>query len=508
MGTLGTSRPRRRRLGRLAWTMLGALAATACGHQAAARRPNVLLVTLDTTRPDYLSTYGGPAGATPNFDALAAEGARFDMAISASGVTPVSHASILTGRFPYRHGLRVLRAQGSCVLGADQETLATRFRAAGYRTGAALSSFTVSSWFGFQRGFEFFDSQEGKMLENGETDRAPWWDMHSLQRRCDATTDAALAFATTGDEPFFLWVHYWDPHDRLMVPPDDFLGGPAGEGKDLDREEVYAREVSYVDQEFGRLLDGLRSAGRYDNLLVAVAADHGEGLADGAERHGWAKHRMLYQEQIHVPCFVRVPGAAGGVVVEDVVRTVDLAPTLIDYAGVACDPAEFDGRSLRPLIEGQHDSARVAYADQINGYDENAGIAERRPDAAFLFGVVDGPWKLIFRPHMRERSELFRLDDDPGERRNVAAEHPDVVQRLLQDLARRDPWVTAPPAADGNADSILLGDALAGLGNTGSEGEAHEVSWSWTCWDHPEVHQIDRGRCPECGALLVPDGNW
>ena len=174
---------------------------------ADSRRPDILLVTLDTTRPDYFSTYGFEGGKTPHFDALAADGARFDMGISASGVTPVSHASILTGKYPYSHGLRVLRAAGSASLGADEETIATLLHQQGYRTGAALSAFTVSSWFGFDRGFEVFDSQEGEMLAAKKNNRPPWWDMQTLQRRCDETTTAALAFATASDEPFFLWVY-------------------------------------------------------------------------------------------------------------------------------------------------------------------------------------------------------------------------------------------------------------------------------------------------------------
>src|SRR5688572_23536987 len=128
------------------------LVALACACSGGDREPpNVVLVTLDTTRPDYFSCYGYQAGHTPNFDALAAAGARFDRAISASAVTPVSHASILTGKFPYRHGLRVLSAEGGFRLPARERTLARKLREAGYRTLAVHSAFPVSSTFGFGR---------------------------------------------------------------------------------------------------------------------------------------------------------------------------------------------------------------------------------------------------------------------------------------------------------------------------------------------------------------------
>ncbi len=474
---------------------------TTCGGSED-ERPNVVLVTLDTTRPDYFSCYGYTSGHTPSFDALAAAGVRFENALSASAVTPVSHATILTGKYPYHHGLRVLSADGGFRLPAGEPTLAGKLRKQGYRTIAVHSAFPVSRHFGFDRDFDVFESVEGKM----QNDR---WELRELQRRSDQTTDLALAAVNKGKGPFFLWVHYWDPHDPIWIPPREYLqdvkldvsGNIIPGDRNLDR--VYAAEVRFLDEQFGRLIQGLDSRGELTSSLVVVTSDHGEGLSDGEERHGWRAHRLVYQEQIHVPLLLRGPGIPAARVVPDFVRTVDIVPTIEDYLGLPID-ANLDGATLRDLIEGRPSTPRIAYADQINGYDKNSGLGDRKPDAAFLYSVVDADgFKLIYRPHMPEASELFDLKSDPKELTNLAASRPDKYQHLLLDLAHRRPWVLAPFAPDpqGTAD---VSNALGGLGYTGSEIVGEE--WTWTCPLHPDLHQLDitPPRHDACGSPLVP----
>lgn len=472
---------------------LGALLALAgCGRE---RRPNVVLVTLDTTRADFLSAYGRRSVQTPRFDALAEEGVRFERALSASAVTPVSHATILTGLYPYRHHLRVLAAGSGDRLPADVPTLATRFHDAGYTTLAVHSAFPVSDNWGFGRAFDVFESFDGSMQA---TANGAAWDVTELQRRSDDTTSLALARLAGVREPFFLWVHYWDPHDPWLYPPDELLEGiPRVDGHPKPGSETYAREVHYMDSQFGRLVDGLRADGRYDRTVVAVTADHGEGLEDGLERHAWAAHRMLYQEQIWVPLLLRVPGGPVRRVVPELVSTVDIAPTLLDYAGLPA--GDLDGRSLRPLVEGRVLEPRVLYADQINGYDQNAKMVEKRPDAAFLYCAIDAEgWKLIYKPHDPAASELYHLTEDPDERDNRYAERADVVERLLEDLAKRNPWVLAPFPDEGEDD---VSGQLSALGY--AAGAVSDVEWSWTCPEHPDVREPERGR-HECGRILVP----
>lgn len=462
-------------------------------------RPNVLLVTLDTTRPDYMSAYGYTPGHTPHFDAIGADGARFDMAISASAVTPVSHASILTGEYPYNHGLRVLSARGGFRLPEDETTLATVFKGEGYRTAAVHSAFPVSANFGFAKDFDVFESFGGAMSHGP---KGASWNTLKDQRRSDHTTDIALDFLDDVDDPFFLWMHYWDPHDPWLKPGDEYLEDvPRGpDGEVLPGVELYAAEVHYLDAQFGRLIQGLKDRGLYESTIIVVTADHGEGLADGIERHDWWAHRMVYQEQIHVPLFLRAPGLPGGRVVPDTVRTVDIAPSILDYAGIEASE-DMDGRSLRNLIAEQPDEPRVAYADQINGYDENAKMVERKPEAAFLYMVLDGNWKLTYRPHMPGASELFNLADDPEELNNLFDPSSEVVIRLLGDLSLRDPWVLAPFPSDGGP-TLTASASLESLGY--APGTVSEVEWEWACPKHPRYRAGKRERHEECGSILIP----
>lgn len=469
--------------------------------------PNVLLITLDTTRPDFLSTYGGRGEPTPNFDALAADGIRFDQAVSASAVTPVSHATILTGQFPYGHGLRVLAGAGGFRLPEDVPTLATQFKAAGYRTAAVHSAFPVSSYFGLTRDFDFVDSFDGVM--KGESGELSTWPVNLLQRRSGESVGSALNFIQVPDtRPFFVWLHLWDPHDSAILPPKKFLGGLKKDAAGgFHPEQIYAREIAFVDMHVGRMVASLQKSGHWDETLTAVIADHGEGLLDGLKLHGWFSHRMLYREQIHVPLLMRLPSAMTqrGLVCSDLVRSADLAPTLLDYCGLST-PEGTHGRSLRALIEGTTDAPRIAYADQVNAFDSNAGMVRKRPDAAFLFSVQEGPWKLVWRPHMVERSELFNLEVDPREQKNLWDSETETRTRLLADLADRRPWVLEPfPPLEGEVHDVA--GALSALGYGGADG-TEGLSWTWTCPEHLTRRDDRSGRCPDCNRRLLPVTTW
>lgn len=487
---------------------LGALAA--CGGRPA-KPPNVILVTLDTLRADYLSCYDARHVATPAFDALAEDGVRFAFAVSASAVTPVSHATILTGQYPYRHGLRVMHAESGFVLPAGAWYLPAALAEEGYSTAAVQGAFPVSAFFGFQRAFDEFHGFDG-VLEAFKRESGTAWAMKDLQRRADATTDLAIEVVDRLAEPFFLWLHYFDPHDTMHVPPDDFVRAHGLEPKELaDRQgATYSMEVSFLDREFGRFVDHLRATGKYDDALLVVTADHGEGLEDGERIHGWSGHRMLYREQIDVPLLVRLPPRfeIGRRVVDALVRTADIAPTILDYLGLDdLDPAAretFDGVSLRPLIENAPDAPRSAYAEQLNGYDKNAHMLEKRPDAAFLYSVTDGGWKLVYRPNVPELSELYHVAVDRKERQNRYAEEPEQARRLLADLARRRPWVTAPfPPTDYPTEGREeAGRALDALGYAASV--VSDVAFEWTCPAHDALRAGANGRCPECDGPLVP----
>lgn len=474
---------------------------TACSR--APRRPNVLLVTLDTTRADALGCYAGAPDRTPNLDALAAEGTRFDLAISTAALTPVAHASILTGLDNARHGLRVLCAPSGARLPDDVPTLATILRDEGWSTHAALSAFPVSAAFGFERGFDDFDDQDGAFAPDPN---GSWsWDQSRLQRRADATTDRALEYLESARGPFCLWVHYWDPHDGSPDPPAEFVAPefPRDERGGLVRtRRLYAAKVRFMDREIGRLLDALRRDGRYDDTIVVVVADHGEGLGD----HGWSDHRILYQEQIRVPLLVRVPGGARVHAVSSVVRATDVLPTILDHAGVAV-PAGLSGRTLRPLMEGRADEPRVAFADEINGYDLNVSALASRPQDDFGYAVVEAPWKFVYRPLHPERNELYDLARDPQEAVNRFGQEPAIEQRLMRRLAEHGGFVTAPFPASAGQDPESVARTSRHLGTLGyvADGSGtRDARFATACPEHGRRPRAETRSCGVCGGALLP----
>ncbi len=436
--------------------------------EAGPDRPSVILVTLDTTRADHLGCYGYGKNTSPAFDGLARAGARFDLCISSAAVTPVSHASIFSGREPQNHGVRVLFAASGYRLPDDVPTLASVLREEGYATGAFLSAYPVSEEFGFDRGFDTFDnglgeSADGKMTVQDDSD-FHGWDTSKFQRRSDETTDAALAWLQPVDEPFFLWIHYWDPHDPNLLPPVEHIRRFVPDFQQLTTWDLplYDAEIAYVDSQFQRVLDHLDEAGRADDTVVAVTSDHGEGWYE----HDWHAHRILYQEQIHLPLILRGPGIAPGTTVPDLVRSIDVFPTMLDLVGLDTPPG-VDGRSLVALMNGEQDAPRLAYADQLNLWDTNARMLAKRPQDDLLHVMMGQRYKLIFRPLRPDESELYDLVDDPDEARNLyRPDHPEAV-RLRAELERRDAFVLE---SFGDVDeNSAKGDALKELGYVGDD---------------------------------------
>ena len=400
--------------------------------------PNVLLVTLDTTRVDRFSSYGHPLPLTPTFDALAADGVRFEHAQVSAALTPVSHATILTGLEPYGHGLRVLVAGSGDRLPPDVPTMATILSDAGYATAAYLSAFPVSERYGLERGFDVFDSGLVERIEGVDPRR-----QKKNQRRSDLTTERVLAWLETVPEPFFLWIHYWDPHDPITTPPEADvnaymqLATSNGEAPD-----PYDAEVRYVDAQFARVVAALKANGQYERTFVGVTADHGEGLGE----HDWHAHRLLYEEQIHVPLIMRWPDGPRASTVSGLVRTTDIAATILDVLDLA-PPGPLHGRSLVEAARSGVADARTTYAESLAKWDEKDRMVSQRPDDDLLHMVCDGRFKLIYKPLHPETSELYDLEQDPDEARNLFASHTEVAAVLIADLERRAAFVLEPLGA-------------------------------------------------------------
>lgn len=416
-----------------------ALLAVGCAEPVPpAPRADVLLVTLDTTRADRLGVYGYDRETSPHLDRLAADAVVFDRAIAQAAVTPVSHASILTGLDPYHHGLRVLHGRVGNVLAPEATTLAETWRQAGGQAAAFVSAYPAGSAFGLDRGFDPFDEAFGVGLAGPVSEDGTVNTLLS-QRRADATTDAAIGWLRAGadrERPLFLWVHYFDPHDPHLLPPRQLAARfPPASGRRADKlRAIYDVEIHFMDEHLGRLLEAWREARDWEASLVAVTADHGEGLGD----HDWWSHGLLYDEQIRVPLVVRWPDGPRGRRVAVQVRTIDLVPTVLEAAGLS-GAEGLDGASLRPLLAAGGAAERPAYADSVNilsyGRLDDPDESDRKSDK--LYGLIDAGLKLIYHQLHPEESELYELSSDPREERNLAAERPAEVRRLLAELERR-----------------------------------------------------------------------
>lgn len=445
------------------------------------RRLNVLLVTLDTTRADYIGCYNPERSrVTPNLDALAADGVQFMTCIAQSALTPISHASILTGLYPFQHNLRVIYAKSGCTLREDTPYLPATLRSAGWQTAAFLSSFTVSEFYGFDRAFQVFDSGQTIVDRRDQWfEMAPGvyqWRVFVNQRRSDRTTDAAIRWLqeTSKEDPFFLWVHYWDPHDYEptrpeTMPPREFLlpriqevdgAGP------VRKRAIYEAEVAFVDQQFGRLVGQLKEAGLYDNTVIVVVADHGEGLGD----HNWWRHGLLYQEQVRLPLILRVPDWPRGGRIDNLVRSIDISPTILDALGIT-ESQPIEGVSLKNLIIGKVEDARIAYADALHDFDLNSYMKVEHPHAGNLYCITDGTWKLICNLGYPSESEMYNIVEDPDEACNLFSSATSEVRHLRGLLDDLQPFRTEPFPEDDTPPSQSAVDALESLGYVGESSQ-------------------------------------
>jgi arylsulfatase A-like enzyme len=400
-------------------------------------RYNVLLITLDTTRADHLSCYGYPKKTSPVLDALAADGVRFDLAISASAITPISHASILTGLNPDRHGVRVFYGPTGHYLTQAHPTLATLLKAHGRQTAAFVSAYPASQRFGLHWGFDTFASELASAVMTQDPalplPKDGYWVAErtaSAQRRADATVDQTLDWLKQGRRPFFVWTHLFDPHDVSLVPPKEIMErfGVTPYVPDPIKA-AYDPEIFFMDMQIGRLLDYLKSTGEYDRTVIVVVGDHGQGLGD----HNWFPHRLLYQEQIRVPLIVRLPQELRGKVVPNLVRSIDIVPTVLDVLGLE-SPDTVQGLSLCGLMSGRPESPRTGYAEALNTLDLHTPDPLPQKHRDLLFCQMEPPWKLIYHYNTPANSELYNLATDPKEQQNVAAQYRDEVTRLAAAL--------------------------------------------------------------------------
>jgi arylsulfatase A-like enzyme/Tfp pilus assembly protein PilF len=395
-----------------------ALCVAVAGRAAAPRdpRPSLLLVTLDTTRADHLGCYGDLAAATPRLDRLASSGAILRHATSVAPLTLPSHASILTSLYPPSHGVR---DNADFRLPERDATLAAHLKAVGYRTAAVIGSEVLSATQGLARGFDAYDEPRARS-------RATSGILYEVaaERTAAEVTDAAIALLPRlASGPYFLWVHYFDPHVEYR-PPSPW--------RERFASRPYDGEIAYMDAEIGRLLDEMDRKGLLARAVIAVVGDHGESLGEHGERsHGL----LLYESTLRVPLIVSCPGKVrAGLRLDGAVSGIDLAPTLLDLMDQPALPGA-QGRSFASELGGGAGADRGAlYSESLYG--------ERAYGWAALRALRVGTRKFVDAP----TPEIYDLAADPEETTNLAPSAPEEVARWRERLRELSARMGSPAA--------------------------------------------------------------
>jgi arylsulfatase A-like enzyme len=399
--------------------------------------PNILFVTLDTTRADHIGAYGYAAIQTPMIDALANQGVLFEAAVSQAAVTGPSHTTLFTGLGTWSHGSLL----NGIPVTDEAETMAERLRGRGYNTGAFVSAYVLEGELGFNRGFATYDDDFG--MPKGGSKLLPWRVKNAAARRLNPdyvlervgehTVDDALDWLDQIDGPWFLWVHLFDPHGPYEPPPPFdtmYYTGDQGDPSHTSMEQVsgvasylaptlegitdvdwviaqYDGEISYVDKQVGRLLEAVGS-----ETLVVVAGDHGESLGENGV---WFNHGDdLSVAATHVPLLIRWAGRVpAGVRVPGPVELTDVLPTVYDLIDEPIPP-EIDGRSLVPSFSGERirDYARgVCFDRQANVAERESNAGRSTPPKWRMAGLRSTSHLYVHRDHTEFGDQYFRLQD-------------------------------------------------------------------------------------------------
>ena len=335
-----------------------------------AGNPNVLLITIDTLRADHLGCYGNKTIRTPNLDLLAKDSLFFENAVCPAPLTLPSHTSLMTGRYPFHHGV----VDNAGAVSAGETTLAEILRARGYHTYAFVGGFPLDHRFGLDQGFEIYD------------DLFPRKANQSLDFRSERGADQVLKAVQSAkiQEPYFVWVHFYDPHAPYLN------GG-------------YDGEIEFVDQQVGQLVKWLART----NPVIAVAGDHGESLGEHGE---WTHRIFLYDSTARVPFWIKGPGVSAASI-KGQVRLIDFLPTILKILKVP-PPTNLDG-VLQPDHAGSPAYLESRFAQLQLGWSP-------------LLAIRTDEWKYVEAPH----PELYNLRSDPDEKANVYAKNPEIVKKL------------------------------------------------------------------------------
>ncbi len=411
-------------------TTVAALTWCGCGDRVPDAPPNLVIILVDTLRADHLHYHGHHRETSPRIDDLAARSAAFMRHHSTSSRTGPSTASIFTGLFPRSHGvlnpLTEFDAKG--VLAEDRTTLAEILTAGGYECFGYTANINASDRFGFGQGFVDYQYIESS-------------------KAVEVRRHALKVLAEPRENPFFLYLHYMEPHSSYSAPQEyrslyvDPRYDGRIDGRHLQLNQIvegtlalseagaehlrglYDQEIRYTDDEIGLILDALAEHDLAENTVVVFVADHGEEFLDhGSVLHGYT----LYQEQLHVPLFVHDPRRSDARRIEAITRHVDVLPTLLELLGMDGGD-EIQGESLVPLMDGRQDQR-----GEVPVLAEASLMAVKTVRQRSL---ALGDWKLIEHLIPEAPPELYDLRRDPGEQHDLMAVEPHEAQRLRVRLA-------------------------------------------------------------------------
>lgn len=403
-------------------------------------KPNIVLITLDTTRADHLPCYGYTGVKTPHLDELAVKGIVFEQCTSSSPLTLPSHASMMTGLYPTFHRVRV---NGNTAVSQEHLTLAEVLSEQGYQCGAFIGAFVLDGRWGLNQGFHHYDDQF-------DMKKYKRLDLAMVQRPANELMDASIAWLEERkDNPFFAWIHLYDPH-APYEPPEPYFSeyntGITG---------LYDGEIAFSDEQIGRFISWLNQNGLKENTIIAIMGDHGEGLGDHGEMaHGY----YIYEYAVQVPFLLITPFEdLQGIRVHAQVRTVDVYPTLLEMAGAQI-PDENQGQSLLSTIFFPKSGKEAyAYCESLTP-NIHYGWSPLHSLRTTRFKYIDAP-----------RPELYDMVEDPEELNNLRDRLPDMTREFKEALDRiiRETSQSAPQPEAANLDQDTL-RRLAALGYIGS----------------------------------------
>ena len=416
-----------------------------CDSRIPLSRRCCVLITLDTCRADALGCYGSSRARTPNLDGLAERGCLFERCLTPVPITLPAHCSLFTGKYPLEHGVRL----NGKVLDESRLTLAEVLSEAGIQTAAFVGSYACSSDFGLSQGYATYDDRFPEKKTGGVV----------AERTClDVNAAARKWLAGAARKPFFLWVHYFDPHAPHEAPLPYAAWFP---------DQPYDAEVAFVDRAVGQLLDAVVEAVGEEGLMVVVVGDHGEGLDDHNEKeHG----HLLFDTTVRVPLILAGGPFPRGRRISEQVCLIDLASAIQEWL-LQEIPLPSSGSSLKPLVDprpfpwretGETDQ-RFIYGETIWPYEKYGWSPGKR--------VTSRDWVLILDP----RPRLFRMDEDPGQENDLSSKYPEKVQELTRILERAERKMVAdmPAFVQGNTEGLKQ------LGYLGMDrlGKGHRIPW-------------------------------